>query len=161
MFSLVGVCIDSGLSVNLKKGERYYLFTYGREHFYASRFQNKGAHFGVYEKKYFEIVRPALEQDNWSQEPPKSMIELNQVNQAKIYKAELVWRQREYTDKQLGIYYIIPKNTHCFFYSDPQLNKLCGCFPLHWFANFKEHDPNAETIIQELSKSEWEQLSLF
>ncbi|MEX3625790.1 hypothetical protein [Viridibacillus arvi] len=156
---MVGVCIDSALSVNLKKGEQYYLFTYGREHFYASRFKNKGAHFGVYEKKFFEIIQGQEEgQDNWAQEPPKSMIELNQ---AKIYKAELVWRQRAYAEKQLGTYYIKPKNTHCFFYLDPQLNKSCGRFPLHWFANFEEHDPNAEPIIQEMLKSEWEQLSLF
>lgn len=151
--------MDPGLSVNLKKGERYYLFTHGRDHFYASRFKRKGAHFGVYEKKFFKVIQgQVLEQDKCTQEPLKSTIE---INKDKVYKADLVWRQRAYAATELGTYYLKPKNTHCFFYSDPQLNKVCGCFPLNWFANFEEHDPKVEPIIQEMLKSEWEQLSLF
>ncbi|MEK5056478.1 hypothetical protein MHH96_24205 [Niallia sp. FSL K6-0212] len=42
-------------SSNLVPGMSYYLFENGKDYFYVSRFNNKKAHFGCYEKTPFEI----------------------------------------------------------------------------------------------------------
>lgn len=40
---------------NLVPGMSYYLFENGKHYLYVSRYNNKNAHFGCYEKKSFDI----------------------------------------------------------------------------------------------------------
>lgn len=154
-----GICIDDSPSSNLKMGETYFLFPHGSNHVYASRFNRKGSHFGAYEKRLFEVIQEPIKQD-WPLEPqgPKAMPELDR---SKVYKAELIWRKKEYEGKKLGTYYIKPRKTNCWFYIDLKLEIAGGCFPIHWFDNFREHDPNVVVEIKELPKEDWEQMRLF
>jgi hypothetical protein len=56
-----GVCIDTGATTVLEIGRKYYLFEHG-PNYLVSRFDNKNAHCGSYEKKHFELIeeRPPL-----------------------------------------------------------------------------------------------------
>jgi hypothetical protein len=74
----------------------------------------------------------------WPPEPPANSIPA--LGSSKIYAAKLVWRKRGYQQVELGTYYLQPKKTHAYVYRDKQLNKCIGCFPLHWFAEFREVD---------------------
>lgn len=152
-----GVCIDQGASTNLKEGERYFLFEHGSNHFYASRFNHKGSHFGAFERKLFDVLIEQAASD-WPSEPPVIKVSLDN---SKVYKANMRWRKEAYKEKPLGTYYIRPKNEHCWFYMDSQMKRPGGCFPLHWFDGFQEHDPEIQQEIVELSKDKWEQMRLF
>ncbi|USK61310.1 hypothetical protein [Peribacillus asahii] len=52
-----GVCINPGPTVTLQEGETYFLFEHGLNNYLVSRFNNPGAHFGSYEKKFFEVIQ--------------------------------------------------------------------------------------------------------
>ncbi|MFG3612403.1 hypothetical protein [Rummeliibacillus stabekisii] len=152
-----GICIKQGASTNLKEGEQYFLFEHGPDHYYASRFNHKGAHFGAFERKLFDVfIERAV--SKWPPEPPCIKVSLDN---SKVYKAEMIWRDEAYKNKPLGIYYIRPVKTHCWFYFDSQMKKPGGCYPLHWFDGFQEHDPEMQQEIVELPKNEWEQMRLF
>ena len=58
---LQGKCIDNGGSMNLTKGEVYYLFPHGGHAYCASRFPRPGSHFGAYQKNHFELVDVAID----------------------------------------------------------------------------------------------------
>jgi hypothetical protein len=79
-----------------------------------------------------------------------------------------------YRSKELREYYLKPKRTHGYFYHDKDLNECCGCFPLHWFRDFKELEDITEKedceidnfkeevihLVEEVING-YEQLSLF
>jgi len=52
-----GVCINPGATVTLQEGETYFLFEHGLNNYLVSRFNNLNAHFGSYEKKFFEVIQ--------------------------------------------------------------------------------------------------------
>ncbi|MEA0552941.1 hypothetical protein U1P98_04355 [Lysinibacillus irui] len=58
---LQGKCIDNGGSINLTKGEVYYLFPHGGHAYCASRFPRPGSHFGTYQENHFELVDVAID----------------------------------------------------------------------------------------------------
>ncbi|MEH7490852.1 hypothetical protein [Neobacillus niacini] len=128
---LQGICVNSGQSVVLEKGKRYFLFPNGTKHFYVSNFPNKNAHKGCFQTNYFQII----EKEEWPQEPKEMVIRLDPE---KIYKANLIWRKPGYKTTELKEYYVQPKMTHGYFYHNKNLIDCGGCFPLHWFANFVE-----------------------
>lgn len=88
-------------------------------------------------------------------EPPKKPIALKKD---RIYLATLIWRRPDYSQVVLKDYYISPLKTHCYFYDDAALTKFQGCFPMHWFDNFKEVNPIIieETCSNEMSETELE-----
>ena len=79
---LVGKCINKGNSVNLEEGVLYYLFEHGPNHYYVSRFKNKGASMGAYQRIYFEIVEDELPK------PPIRPIDVPKVRTAIIVDHE-------------------------------------------------------------------------
>ncbi|EOO04909.1 hypothetical protein IAW_05726 [Bacillus cereus str. Schrouff] len=52
-----GICINADISTELKLGQEYYLFPAKPNHFYVSRFDNKGANFGCYQSERFRIIK--------------------------------------------------------------------------------------------------------
>jgi hypothetical protein len=60
------------------------------------------------------------------------------LDSSKVYKAKIVWRRPGYKQVKLGVYYLQPLKTHAYFFHDKQLKRFGGCFPLHWFADFRE-----------------------
>jgi hypothetical protein len=139
---LRGICTDLGQTAVLELGKSYYLFPNGTKHFYVSNFPSQGAHKGCFQAKYFQII----EKDTW---PPEPEVKIFQLDRAKKYKAELIWRRPGYKNVELKEYFIKPLKTHCDFYQDSNFSKSRGCFPLHWFTNFVEVQPRA--IGQEIS----------
>jgi hypothetical protein len=133
---LQGICIDASLTMVLEKGKTYFLFPIGPDHYYVSRFPNANAHTGCFHKSLFQIVQ----EDEWPTEPAADNVPV--LDSSKIYKAKLIWRTRGYRDTKLGTYYLRPSGTHAYFYHDRELKRPGGCFPLHWFAEFREVDAN-------------------
>jgi hypothetical protein len=168
---LQGICIDTGQSAVLERGTRYFLFPNGPRNFYVSKFPNQNAHKGCFQANYFQII----EKEEWPLEPEILPVSLNSE---KVYKAKLIWRRPGYKMTELKEYYVKPGDTHGTFYHDSSLTKLGGCFPLHWFANFIEVEPEevepeiidfdidfeeSEQILIETEPklAKYEQLSLF
>jgi hypothetical protein len=131
---LQGVCVDTGETTVLEKGKKYFLFPGGPDHYYVSRFPKANAHTGCFHKSLFQIVQ----EDEWPPEPSTDNVPV--LDSSKIYAAKLIWRKRGYQQVKLGTYYLQPARTHAYVYRDKQLEKCVGCFPLHWFAEFREVD---------------------
>jgi hypothetical protein len=129
---LQGVCVDASLTMVLEKGKKYFLFPSGPDHYYVSKLPKANAHTGCFHKSLFKLVQ----EDEWPPEPSADNVPV--LDSSKIYAAKLVWRKRGYEQVKLGMYYLQPSGTHAYFYYDKQLKKFGGCFPLHWFDDFKE-----------------------
>ncbi|ABO67398.1 hypothetical protein GTNG_2046 [Geobacillus thermodenitrificans NG80-2] len=76
--------------------------------------------------------------------PPSSIPVLDN---SKGYNTKLVWRKRGYKHVALGMDDLQPKKTHAYFYYDKELKRLGGCFPLHWFTEFREVDADEKGRI--------------
>jgi hypothetical protein len=135
---LQGICVDTGETTVLEKGKKYFLFPGGPDYYYVSKFSNVNAHTGCFRKSLFQIVQ----EDEWPSEPSADNVPV--LDSSKIYAAKLVWRKRGYGQVKLGMYYLQPKKTHAYVYRDKQLKKCVGCFPLHWFAEFREMDADED-----------------
>ncbi|MBT2661923.1 hypothetical protein [Bacillus sp. ISL-45] len=165
---LQGVCVETGQTTTLVEGMQYYLFPKGQKHYLVSKFPNENAHMGCYGSEYFQLV----EKEIWPEEPTVKDISLDPE---RMYKARLIWRREGYKDAELKEYFLRPKMSHAYFYLDEQLERFCGCFPLHWFSDFEEIEvePINEEIELEFTESDhfstecvlkevvFEQLSLF
>lgn len=156
-----GLCVETNVSTNLKKGEIYYLFPHGA-HYHASRFPRLGSHFGTYQRHYFEIIEERV--DDWPPEPLRPEV-LPQLDKDKIYTAELVWQRESYSyGTPKGTYFItaIKKGftckSDCYFYKDAALQQPKGRYPIHWFENVREYSFEK---VKELPQSEWQQIDLF
>lgn len=157
---LQGIYRGEGNSEVLVEGQKYYLFPNGEKSYYVSRFPNQHAHTGSYQISYFEIVDEQHHPD---------------LDRKKHYIADLTYiTPGKYPGTKLKQYYIQPRKTHAFFWEDPQLLQLRGCFPLEWFQDFKQFEPLPieEVIVEEVIEEkpvieepqavrESEQLSLF
>ncbi|MGH0939937.1 hypothetical protein ACQVTS_01045 [Bacillus mycoides] len=145
-----GICIDVDHSALLGINEEYFLFPEKPDHYFVSKFNRKESHFGCYPAERFQVVEKAV----WTPEP-----QVNKPNLDKgvLYRAQLIWRKKGYKNKPLKDYIIKPKGNHCFFWHDRERKKLCGCFPIHWFANFEELAAEQEEIKE---TSEQERVSL-
>lgn len=156
---LQGICVDPGSTDVLEKGRKYFLFPAGPNHYYVSKFPKENSHCGCFRKSLFQIVQ----EDEWPPEPSADSIPA--LDSSKVYKARLVWRTRGYRDTKLGMYYLRPSGTHAYFYHDKELKRPGGCFPLHWFEDFREVDadetkaPECETKEEKYEK--FEQMSIF
>lgn len=126
-----GICIDVDHSALLGINEEYFLFPAKPNHYYVSKFNRKEAHFGCYPAERFQVV----EKEVWTPEPQANKPNLDK---GLLYRAQLIWRTKGYKNKPLKDYIIKPKGNHCFFWHDRERKKICGCFPIHWFANFEE-----------------------
>lgn len=91
-----GVCIDVDHSDLLKEKVEYFLFPAKPSHYYVSRFNRKGAHFGCYPAERFQIT----EKEVWTPEPQPNLPELN-ANL--FYRAQLIWRKRDIKINHLKI----------------------------------------------------------
>jgi hypothetical protein len=131
---LQGVCIDTGSATILEKGKKYFLFLNGPDHYYVSKLPKASAHQGCFHKSLFQIVQ----EDEWPPEPATDSIPV--LDSSKIYVGKLVWRKRGYQQVELGTYYLQSSGTHAYLFRDRQLEKCIGCFPLHWFTEFREVD---------------------
>jgi hypothetical protein len=140
---LQGICVDASLTMVLEEGRKYFLFPGGSDHYYVSRFPNANAHTGCFHKSLFQIVQ----EDEWPPEPSPDNVPA--LDSSKIYAAKLVWRKRGYQQVKLGTYYLQTARTHAYVYRDKQLKKFIGCFPLHWFEDFRDVD-EAETETNEV-----------
>jgi hypothetical protein len=152
---LQGVCIDSG-QTTLEKGKRYFLFPNGLKHFYVSNFPNQNAHKGCFQAIYFQVIV----KEDWPQEPEMVPVDLDPE---KIYKANLIWRTPGYTTALFKEYFLKPMKTHTIFFRDSECKDLGGCFPLHWFEDFKEVDPDnivTETLETVINFEESEQFPI-
>jgi hypothetical protein len=165
---LQGICIDASLTMVLEKGKTYFLFPIGSDHYYVSRFPKANAHTGCFHKSLFQIVQ----KDEWPPEPAADNVPV--LDSSKIYAAKLVWRKRGYQQVKLGAYYLQPAGTHAYVHRDKQLKKRVGCFPLHWFEDFREvnveeTETNEAVLETEVSEREtkeempenFEQMSIF
>ncbi|UYL93726.1 hypothetical protein NIIg32_gp61 [Parageobacillus phage vB_PtoS_NIIg3.2] len=165
---LQGICVDTGETTVLEKGKKYFLFPGGSNNYYVSKFPNANAHTGCFHKSLFQIVQ----EDEWPPEPSSDNVPV--LDSSKIYAAKLIWRKQGYQQVKLGTYYLQPKKTHAYVYRDKQLNKCIGCFPLHWFAEFREvnveetetNEGIVETEVPEHETKEempenFEQMSIF
>lgn len=131
---LEGICIDTENTVVLTEGERYYLFPNGSEHYYVSKFPNKGAHTGCFQAKHFKLISKT------------------ELDREKVYIAYM-YRKEGYPGLELIEYYIKPKRTHCNIYYDKALTQFKGCFPLEWFTNFEEVEPESmknDPIVEDI-----------
>jgi hypothetical protein len=137
---LQGICVDASLTMVLEKGRKYFLFPGDPDHYYVSRFPKANAHTGCFHKSLFQIVQ----EEEWPPEPAAYNVPV--LDSSKIYEAKLVWRKRGYQQVELGMYYLQPKKTHAYVYRDKQLEKCVGCFPLHWFVEFREVDADEDEI---------------
>jgi hypothetical protein len=135
---LQGICVDTAATTVLEKGKKYFLFSNGPDHYYVSKLPKTSAHQGCFHKSLFQIVR----EDEWPPEPAADNVPV--LDSSKVYKARLVWRKRGYEQVKLGTYYLQPKKTHAYVYRDKQLKKCVGCFPLHWFVEFREVDADED-----------------
>ncbi|WP_061579683.1 hypothetical protein [Saccharococcus caldoxylosilyticus] len=163
---LQGICVDTGETTVLEKGEKYFLFPSGLDHYYVSKFPTVHAHHGCFHKSLFELVQ----ENEWPPEPSADNVPI--LDSSKIYAAKLVWRKRGYEHIALGTYYLQPTGTHAYFYYDKQLKRFGGCFPLHWFEGFREVDADetndavleTETLeceIKEEMPETFEQMCIF
>jgi hypothetical protein len=145
---LQGICVDTGITTILKKGETYFLFSNGPDHYYVSKLPKASAHQGCFHKSLFQIVQ----EDEWPPEPAADNVPV--LDSSKIYVAKLVWRKRGYQQVKLGTYYLQPARTHAYVYRDKQLKKLVGCFPLHWFTEFQEMSAEENETNEVIVKTE-------
>ncbi|EMY5507731.1 hypothetical protein V8T57_004248 [Bacillus wiedmannii] len=134
-----GICIDVDHSALLGINEEYFLFPAKPYHYFVSKFDRKESHFGCYPAERFQMV----EKEVWTPEPPVNTPDLDR---GLLYRAQLIWRTKGYKNKPLKDYIIKPKGNRCFFWHDRERTKLCGCFPIHWFANFEELAAEPEEI---------------
>lgn len=134
-----GICIDVDHSALLGINEEYFLFPAKPNHYFVSKFDCKESHFGCYPAERFQVV----EKEVWTPEPQDNTPKLDK---SLFYRAQLIWRTKGYKNKPLKDYIIKPKGNHCFFWHDRECKKLCGCFPIHWFANFEELAAEREEI---------------
>jgi hypothetical protein len=153
---LQGICVDTGITTVLEKGKKYFLFSNGPDHYYVSKLPKASAHQGCFHKSLFKLVQ----KDEWPPEPPANSIPA--LDSSKIYAAKLIWRKRGYQQVKLGTYYLQPARTHVYVYRDKQLKKCVGCFPLHWFEDFREvnadEDETNEVVLEtEVPKCETEE----
>lgn len=51
-----GICVDTGLSAVLQKGNTYFLKEHGKNNYYVSRFDNPKSYFGSFRKEFFTLV---------------------------------------------------------------------------------------------------------
>lgn len=123
-----GICINLDVSSELKLDQEYFLFSAKPNHFYVSRFDNIHANFGCYEVERFQVI------EGWPEEPKR---DIPQLDREKYYRADLIWRARGYRDKELKRYVMKTSKTHCYFWHDKERKRFVGCFPLHWFKDFK------------------------
>lgn len=163
---LQGVCVDTGQTAVLTKGESYFLFPNGDKHYYVSRFPNQGAHKGCFQARYFQVV-------------DEEEIVMPEVDRNQVYIAHM-FRKKGYPKLELKEYFIEPRKTHCDIYHDHALTEFKGRFPLEWFTDFEEITPeiiksvsNVEEIVFESEENDlfsvksepesvhYEQLSLF
>lgn len=144
----------------LVPGKVYYLFPNGPNYYYASKFPTEGSHMGIFQAGRFRVI----EEEEW---PPEPALVIPELDKGKVYKARLIWRTEGYKSTRLKDYYIKQNQTHCYFYSDPELKKCGGCFPLHWFSDFEEVNDRKEckSVIEKIESEpkieKFEQLSLF
>jgi hypothetical protein len=137
---LQGICVDTGATTVLEKGKKYFLFSNGPGHYYVSRFPGANSHQGCFHKSLFKLVQ----EDEWPPEPSADNVPV--LDSSKVYKARLVWRRSGYKQVKLGTYYLRPLQTHAYFYYDKQLKRFGGCFPLHWFKDFREVNADKNEI---------------
>lgn len=139
-------------------GEKYYLFPNGPNYYYASRFPSEGSHMGIFHARRFQVV----EEEEWLPEPDQIIPE---ISKSKVYRATLIWRPEGHQTTKLKEYFIKRSQTHCHFYYDANLKKCGGCFPLHWFDNFREVNNHNESVQEKVESEpkieQFEQLSLF
>ncbi|MBG9830802.1 hypothetical protein [Bacillus wiedmannii] len=140
-----GVCIDLDHSDLLKQGVEYFLFPAPPNHYYVSKFNRKGAHFGCYPAERFQVT----EKEVWTPEPPMSA---PQLDGNLFYRARLIWRTKGYKNKPLKDYIIQPRGKYCYFWHDRIREKFCGCFPIHWFTNFEVISENQEEPKKEMKE---------
>ncbi|TKI79532.1 hypothetical protein [Bacillus mycoides] len=145
-----GICIDVDHSALLGINEEYFLFPAKPDHYFVSKFNRKESHFGCYPAERFQVV----EKEVWTPEP---RVNKPNLDKGLLYRAQLIWRTKGYKNKPLKDYIIKPKGNQCFFWHDRERKKLCGCFPIHWFANFEELAAEQEEIKE---TSEQERVSL-
>jgi hypothetical protein len=113
------------------------------------------------EKEWHDWITGGItKEDEWPPEPPANSIPA--LDSSKIYAAKLIWRKRGYHQVKLGTYYLQPARTHVYVYRDKQLKKCVGCFPLHWFEDFREvnadEDETNEVVLEtEVPKCETEE----
>jgi hypothetical protein len=131
---LQGVCVDAAATTVLEKGKTYFIFPNGPDYYYVSNFPQVNSHQGCFHKSLFKLVQ----EDEWPPEPAVDNVPV--LDSSKIYAAKLIWRKRGYQQVKLGTYYLQPSETHAYVYRDKQLKKCVGCFPLHWFTEFREVD---------------------
>ncbi|MGF2617751.1 hypothetical protein FZC84_11985 [Rossellomorea vietnamensis] len=175
-----GICVDPEGTLVLDSKKVYYLFPNGDKAFYVSKFNSEKSHFGCFQAERFEVIEENITEvslensEEWPAEPEE--LEGIRLDPSKVYSARLVWRQLGYKSTELQMYYIRPKKTHADFYGKYEggvLKDFGGCFPLHWFSEFAEHEllstenvTETEEIVHETVKNEMfrqksEQLSLF
>ena len=156
---LQGTCIDPDISSEFP--ETVYLFSNGPLNYYVSRFPNKNAHMGCFQKEKFKLI------DDWPLEPPAIVPKLKHKQ---VYKANLIWTTKGY--KNAGAEW-----KHCYviaedyqknftFFEDEKLAKLGGCFPAHWFTDYQlvELSSLEESFQMEVVEEEpanFEQMVLF
>jgi hypothetical protein len=145
---LQGVCVDTGETTVLEKGKKYFLFPGGSNNYYVSKFPNANAHTGCFRKSLFQIVQ----EDEWPPEPSTDNVPV--LDSSKIYAAKLIWRKRGYEQVPLTTYYLRPSRTHGYVYRDKQLEKCVGCFPLHWFTEFREVDEEEDETNEAVFETE-------
>ena len=164
---LKGICVDVGGTTFLEKGKTYFLFPNGPRHYYVSRFPKAHAHMGCFRSSLFGIIQER--EDEWSPEPPADSIPT--LDRSKVYTARLIWRERGYVSVPLATYYLKLLDTHAYFYYDSSMKQLGGCFPLHWFQDFREvctaetnsqiiKEADSETFYREPSGT-FEQMCIF
>jgi len=143
-----GTCITANYSTELKQDQEYFLFPAKPNHYYVSRFDNKGASFGCYEADRFRVI----EEEVWPEEPKN---DIPQLDREKYYLADLVYIAKGYRGKELKRYVVQPKKTHCMLWHDEERKRPGGCFLIHWFAGFEELSEVQE--VQEVVKESQEQ----
>ncbi|HWL22415.1 MAG TPA: hypothetical protein VNR38_01450 [Ureibacillus sp.] len=165
-----GVCINPGPTVTLQEGETYFLFDHGLNNYLVSRFNNPNAHFGSYEKKFFEVIQE--EQLEPSQAEPANLWPLK-----RRYIAEISSKRDAY---RLGERFIIgsAKNEpyfNVYLLDNPERGPI-GSY-IHNFFNILEpyEEPDITPVPKSLEVSqekpiakqkskktvEFEQLSIF
>jgi hypothetical protein len=156
---LQGVCVDPQLFPE----EVFYLFPNGSEHFYASRFPNKNAHIGCFQVNKFQVIQ----EEQWPPEPTETTV---QLEIGRVYKAELIWRNKYYQTQKLQSYYLkrMSRGNNITFFKDKELKDLCGCFPVHWFEGFQLIEESRQEESVEFNcdsdievATQFEQLQLF
>ncbi|WP_078379137.1 hypothetical protein [Sutcliffiella halmapala] len=154
---LQGICVNPVNTEVINKGEKYFLFPNGPDHYYVSKFPNPGAHRGCFLAESFEVIDNEVE-----------------LHKDKLYRAKLIYRGTGYSQVEFKHYYLKLNVTLCFFYDDVECTSFRGSFPQKWFTDIVEVDSEADNeAVEELTSidleeipiepesTEFEQLSLF